>query len=380
MPNTVRPTVVAETHPLAALRSALDVLDAAPDASTVHRAITEGATLLPGTACALLVLDDDRRPAAAISQTPECDRLAEGWFEEAMELARKARQMRRVVVTETLAAAPLALAGDGKGALAIARADTAPAFAGDDLTALSVYCSHAAVVLENARLKAEHLRLRQEADDLVSVVAHDFKTPLTSIKGFAQLIARRLGQGADERLLEALRTIDEQANRLAQLANDLTLYSRVRSGRIPMEKRPGDLAGFLRDCAAARPEVALNLPEALPVTAFDSKHLRLVVMNLLDNAVKCSPSGTVVRLSAQTSEDAVIVRVHDEGSGREIEGDVFAPFRRADRAAGQQDGSGLELAIAKSIVEAHGGRIWVESTPHQGNTFSFTLPIASSTS
>lgn len=387
MQNSFRSAVVQDARPLGTLRAALDILDAATDPATIHQAVVAGAVLLTDAAGALLVVDasDGRQSETAYRAAGSA--LPADWQDEAMELAQKALRLRRLVATSKVVATPIQRAGEARGALAVVREATAPALDDDGQIAFSVYCAHAAASLDNARLRADHLRLRQEADDLVSVVAHDFKTPLTSIKGFAQLVTRRLGQGADGWLVEALRTIDDQASRLAQLADDLTLYSRIGSGRIQMKKRPGDLAALLRDCCAGarqvagEREVALNLPDDLPQVPFDADRLRQVLLTLLDNALQCSTNGSQARVSARAMGDGVLLHVQDFGSGltEAEQRSVFSPFSRSERAA-CQEGSGLELAIAKCIVEAHGGRIWVESAPGRGSTFSLFLPIDNPTS
>jgi signal transduction histidine kinase len=285
----------------------------------------------------------------------------------------------------SLVVVPLQESGRFHGLLLVARGA-----AGEESGAaldgqLAIFANHAALALEVTQGDELRQKLAQDKEDFVSIVSHEFKTPLTSIKGFAQLASRRLGPDGDENVLQALQIIDSQATRLAKLATDLTFYSRLESGRIDMRREPNDIASIVRSCvdnvstSAAGHTFVLDLPERLPTVLLDRERLQQVVINLLHNAVKYSPEGGEVRVNVKQGEDGQVeLAVQDHGIGMtpEEQKSVFKRFNRSFRAAAITEGSGLGLAIAKSVVKAHGGRIWVESEVGVGSTFSFSLPSA----
>jgi signal transduction histidine kinase len=219
----------------------------------------------------------------------------------------------------------------------------------------------------------------QARDDIVSIVAHDFRSPLTLIKGYAELLHMR---AADEDTRRYLGVIGHQAQHLASLAADTLTMSRLDSGSLPLSFEPLRVAEIAERVAVARGErVRLQVaPECAGAeTVGDAGRLEQVLQNLVDNALKYSPAAAPVDLRLSRQDGALHVAVRDEGSG--IAPDevalLFQKFSRLPSA--RRDGiagTGLGLFICKAIVDGHGGRIWVESAPGRGSTFHVLLPVS----
>jgi signal transduction histidine kinase len=228
------------------------------------------------------------------------------------------------------------------------------------------------------RERARRRRAERTKEDLLSIVAHDFRSPLTVIQGYAELLAERAREEETRQMLDAM---VGQTRYLARLASDLLTLSRIESGRLAVERRPVRLAELLRSVAEARQaagvELQLEADDALTVDG-DPDRLRQVVDNLVANAIKYSAAPARVRLRAAQDGREAQVSVGDQGIGIAPE-DLPRLFRRFSRLKAARErgieGTGLGLFICRSLVEAHGGRVWVESTPGKGSTFGFALPL-----
>jgi two-component system, OmpR family, phosphate regulon sensor histidine kinase PhoR len=244
--------------------------------------------------------------------------------------------------------------------------------------------SGAVVVLHDV---TELRRLERVRHDFVANVSHEFKTPLTAIQGFAEtLLSGALEDpGNNRRFLEIIR---DHATRLAVLTDDLLKLARIEAGKLELQFGPVQLADVIERCAetaqlkATRKQIALetDVPPNLPAVHGDASLLRDVVQNLLDNAVQYTPEGGRVRISVAAGPREEVVTVSDTGIGIPLaeQERVFERFYRVDAARSREaGGTGLGLSIAKHIVEAHGGRLWVESEVGLGSKFSFSVSIAS---
>ena len=225
--------------------------------------------------------------------------------------------------------------------------------------------------------------LQEQREDILRAVSHDLRNPLASIQGQAQLLERRLAkQGeAAAREREGVTAIINSARRMNIMIQDLVDAARSESGQLRLEREPLDLPAFvshlLREQATAldtaRVEVRAGPP--LPRVSADPARLQRIVVNLLSNALKYSAPGTPVTISMVLRDGEVVTSVEDRGSGIQPQ-DLPHIFERYYRPRTSQGGVGLGLYITKQLVQAHGGRIWVESVPGEGSTFSFGLPVA----
>ena len=241
----------------------------------------------------------------------------------------------------------------------------------------------AVVVLHDV---TELRRLERVRQDFVANVSHEFKTPLTAIQGFAETL---LGGALDDpnnnrRFLEIIR---EHAARLARLTDDLLKLARIEAGKLEIEFFPVSLLELIEGCAettllkASRKQITLevNLPPGLPPVRGDAGLLRDVLQNLLDNAIQYTHEGGRIDVSATAGAREAVVAVADTGIGIPVaeQERIFERFYRVDAARSREaGGTGLGLSIAKHIVEAHGGRLWVESAVGSGSRFSFSIPLA----
>ena len=232
----------------------------------------------------------------------------------------------------------------------------------------------------------ESHRYEQLRREFVANVSHELKSPLTSIRGLTETLQGGALEdpSANRRFVQL---IDEYADRLSRLIEDLLALSQIESQAVPLALatvplKPlaeSVLASLQPAIAQRRLSVSVNVPEGFAVRA-DADRLRQVLFNLLDNAVKYNRDDGSLRVSAIRSDGTATVAVADSGIG--IPPDdlprVFERFYRVDKARSREPGgTGLGLSIVKHLVEAHGGRVFVESSLGGGSTFSFTLPLAS---
>jgi signal transduction histidine kinase len=222
-------------------------------------------------------------------------------------------------------------------------------------------------------------------DELVSTVSHELRTPLTSLRGFSELLLKR--EFPPEKQKQFLAIIHNESVRLTALINDFLDLQRIESGRQTYNFEQGDISWALQESLAVfQREDGLHhfhieAPDTLPLVRIDVARIHQVLTNLISNAVKYSPQGGVITVKAASEKNKIVVSVTDQGIGipLETQAKLFSKFFRVDsRETRSIGGTGLGLALVRDIIEAHGGRVWVESTLGQGSTFSFALPLVGS--
>jgi signal transduction histidine kinase len=226
--------------------------------------------------------------------------------------------------------------------------------------------------------------LDEMKSQLLSTVSHELRTPLASIKGFATTLLRDDVDWDEESRREFLSIIDEESDRLTELIGNLLDMSRVEAGTLRVEPEPIELAPIIQETAAEfqmmtrEHQIQVLLPPILPPVMADPRRARQILRNLVENAIKYSPQGGPITISARTEAGSVQTSVSDQGIGIESQqlDSIFDRFYQVDSASTRKvGGSGLGLSICRAIVEAHGGAIWVESQLGSGSTFYFTFPL-----
>ncbi len=230
----------------------------------------------------------------------------------------------------------------------------------------------------------------REAEELkstfVSVISHELKTPVALIKGYVSTLRREDVNWDREVIADSLTIIEEEADHLTELIENLLDASRLQAGALAINSSDVDLGTLARRIAerfriqSNRHQIIVDFPADFPIILGDDDRLAQVFSNLISNAIKYSPDGGEIRILGQAHPQQVVVCVSDQGPGIAI-GDipyVFDRFYRASDASRTTKGAGLGLYLARAVVEAHGGRIWVDPKPGAGARICFSLPRESS--
>jgi signal transduction histidine kinase len=288
---------------------------------------------------------------------------------------------------ETLLVAPLTSGPRPIGVLAAVNA-LKGSFSDSDLQFASLLGARIGGVIDASRARERERALLQslrEADrtktEFVSMLAHELKGPMTTIKGFGEVLRDQWDSMPAEQRARFFDIVSKEIDRLARLVNDLLDVSRIEAGTLRYEMEPIDLSELVESILAVHPSlrsehtITNDVPNDLPGVMGDRDRIRQVLLNLLTNATRYAPEGTTVTIGAETLDGEVRVWVSDEGIGiaPEDRDRVFFKFVMLPKPGWVKEGTGLGLYITKGIVEAHGGRIWIDSEPGQGSTFYFTL-------
>lgn len=237
-------------------------------------------------------------------------------------------------------------------------------------------------IIANLRDIARFREAEELKSTFISIVSHELRTPVALIKGYVGTLRRDDARWDPAVIRDSLEVIEEEADRLSGLIDDLLDASRLQAGALSLETAETQLAPLLRRLVeryrAQSPghELKAEVPDDLPLVQADEARLTQVVTNLLSNAVKYSPEGRVVTLRAEARPAEIVVCVTDSGPGIDPADvpHVFDRFYRSPEVSRNTKGAGLGLFLARAIVEAHGGRIWVDPRSRQGARVCFSLP------
>jgi signal transduction histidine kinase len=296
----------------------------------------------------------------------------------------------------SLMVVPLVARGRVLGAITLLSSDSGRHYAEADLTLAQDLARRAAMAVDNARLYEEAQAAIRTRDEFLSLVSHDLRSPITSIKGLAQLLERRanrLGDPARAQLADGLARIDATTTKMTSLIEELLDLARLQAGyTLELDRQRTELVALARGVVEAqqhntrRHTIRLESAEPAIVAVLDAARLERVLANLIGNAGKFSPAGgpivvVLYREPGDGGEEDVgwaVLAVRDEGVGIPAADmpRLFERFHRGRNVAGRIKGTGIGLAGAKQIVEQHGGSITVESHEGAGTTVTLRLPLA----
>ena len=269
------------------------------------------------------------------------------------------------------------------GAISLAQAESEREFDDEDLELAMEFARRTAMAVENAQLHDETERAVQLRDQILGVVSHDLRSPISTIDLACHLLltSPEIAELAAEK--KQIEMIRRNAQHAARLINDLLDVSVIQSGRLSFELEGCEVRSIVDEAVTAHVPLAdekgIEIRHSIDVTEekiqCDRQRLQQVLSNIVGNAVKFSSQGGVVELSAERRGDEVLLCVADDGPGisPEMSEHIFDLYWKG---AAEGSGTGLGLFIAKGIVESHGGRIWVDSTPGQGSAFYVALPLS----
>jgi K+-sensing histidine kinase KdpD len=290
----------------------------------------------------------------------------------------------------SFAGVPLTILGESIGVMGVATGST-HGFSTKNIDLLNGIGREISIAVRNSQLyeEASSAKALRELDSMrtefLANVSHELRTPLAVIKGSANSLLQSDVIFDEETRRDFVQSIDKDADTLTRLVDDLLMMSRLEANALEVKKKPHKLSEVVDsikdrlDNLTARHHLHLDIPNEAPMVFIDEGRIGEVLTNLVENAVKFSDENTTISVEACPNDKEFIVTVADEGIGipPELHQRIFDRFFQGDgRKAGRRKGTGLGLAICRGIIEAHGGRIWVESEPAKGTRFNFSLPVS----
>ena len=316
-------------------------------------------------------------------------------FDEANPLPRalylSPRYLIKAIRTSQFLIIPMIARGETVGVFACDNKPTRRPITRKTVDLLQTFASHAAVAIQNARLFREIEQKSRELEaasrhksEFLANMSHELRTPLNAIIGFSEVLSEGMFGEINKKQTEYLKDILESGQHLLSLINDVLDLSKIEAGRMELEATDFDLPTVVENALilvrerAGRRRIALGrtLDERLGRIRGDERKVKQVLLNLLSNALKFTPEGGRIDVSARVHDDVAEISVTDTGVGigPADQEAVFEEFRQVGTAAKKVEGTGLGLALSRKFIELHGGRIWVKSEVGVGSTFTFTLP------
>ncbi len=258
---------------------------------------------------------------------------------------------------------------------------------------LQTFAAQSVLAIQNARLfreiqdKSRELEIAsQHKSQFLANMSHELRTPLNAIIGFSDVLLEKMFGDLNEKQEEYLTDILTSGQHLLALINDVLDLSKIEAGKFELEREPLDLPPLLEGSLVVVREralahgitISLDMSDDIQTINADERKVKQIIFNLLSNAIKFTPDNGKVGIRAKKLDGHIEVAVWDTGIGISEEDQklIFEEFQQADQGlTDKTEGTGLGLALTRKLVELHGGRIWVESVPDSGSTFTFILPI-----
>ena len=350
------------------------VVTADPDKAAIS-AVLEKTTPDPTRPDAIRSVLASRQPLVVERMTPQ--------FLESVARGPEHLQALLAMGLTSFMAVPLVMRGQPLGVLMFGSSNPARIYGQSDLRLAESLADRAAMAIENARLYQAAVQATQLRDEVLGIVAHDLRNPLSTIL-LQTGILKRQGEEPERRSEKPGEAIRRAATRMDHLIQDLLDVAQIESGQLTVARAPLSARELILEAVEAQKplaasssvELRVDLEGAVPEVWGDRHRLLQVFENLIGNAIKFTDAGGRITVGAAAGDPEIVFRVEDTGRGIAAEDLplVFDRFWQATKIGRQ--GAGLGLPITKGIVEAHEGRIWVESTPDRGTTFFFTIPKA----
>jgi signal transduction histidine kinase len=314
------------------------------------------------------------------------------FIEDAPRFPRISQRIVKMLGFKSAIVLPLIARDRVLGVMWLYSTDRHVAFDENDRRSAVALSDQAAAVIDNARLFKELEESYEKLKDLdktkmefFTLISHELRNPLAVIKGYAELLSNGTLGPINDKQRDKLKRIRENVDKLADMVGKMSDISSLESKRYPVIKTPASLGDMVRELIDTmgflfrNKHIALktDIPPELPLVEVDRNKMEQVLLNLLNNALKYTPEGGQVTVTARDRDADVLVSMHDTGIGipKKDLGMIFSGFYHAGyKLSYEYKGPGLGLAISRKIVESHGGRIWAESEPGKGSTFYFTIP------
>jgi signal transduction histidine kinase len=303
----------------------------------------------------------------------------------------QAREMQARIGHHTVLAVPLMREDQAIGAIALWRMEVRR-FTDKEIWLVKTFADQAGIAIDNVRLfneiqdKSRQLEVaNQHKSEFLANMSHELRTPLNAIIGFSEVLLEGLFGELNEKQVDYLKDIHSSGRHLLTLINDILDLSKVEAGRMELEPSTFDVSEAVTNAMALVREraqkhaIALGqeVDPVLGTIVADERKFKQILLNLLSNAVKFTPDGGRIDVRARGNGTDIVVAVSDTGIGiaPEDQSAVFEEFRQVGRNyTNKQEGTGLGLTLTRKFVELHGGRIWLESEPGKGSTFTFSIP------
>jgi signal transduction histidine kinase len=302
-------------------------------------------------------------------------------------------RLREILIeagVRAILAVPMVREGHLIGCLAVTRNQPGD-FPAETIDLLRTFATQSALAIQNARLfheiedKGRQLEAAsRHKSEFLANMSHELRTPLNAIIGFSEVLNERMFGELNEKQEEYLKDIYSSGQHLLSLINDILDLSKVEAGRMELEVTDFDLPAAIDNALilvrerASRRGITLGraIDDGVGTVRGDERKVKQVLLNLLSNALKFTPEGGRIDVRAALNDGMAEVSVADTGVGiaPEDQEAIFEEFRQVGTADKKVEGTGLGLALSRKFIELHGGRIWVQSQPGKGSTFSFTLP------
>jgi signal transduction histidine kinase len=298
----------------------------------------------------------------------------------------------RISGSRTVLAVPMVQGGEPLGVIVLTRVTVRP-FTEREVQLVETFADQAAIAIQNVKLfkeiqdKSQQLEIAsRHKSEFLATMSHELRTPLNAIIGFSEVLLQQMFGPLNPKQAEYLDDVLTSGRHLLGLINDILDLSKIEAGRMELDVDTFSLVEALQNGVTMVREravrhgiaLALEVQPGIDLVEADPRKVKQILFNLLSNAVKFTPDGGRVDVTAARANGDIAVTVKDTGIGisPEDQDRIFEQFQQARRQTERsREGTGLGLSLAKLFVELHGGRIWVESEPGKGSTFTFTLPV-----